>query len=41
MRRKSPRTNLQKSAHLAADDRWRRLLHLEPQPKDEQEGEEH
>ena len=25
----------------AADDRWLRLLSLEPQPKDEREGEEH
>ena len=25
----------------AADDRWRRLLNLEPQPNDEREGEEH
>jgi hypothetical protein len=25
----------------AADDRWRRLLNLEPQHKDEREGEEH
>jgi hypothetical protein len=25
----------------AADDRWHRLLHLEPQPKDEREGEKH
>lgn len=24
-----------------ADDRWRRLLNLEPQPNDERKGEEH